>query len=852
MTSGVDLASGWSRLIAVLGPTNTGKTHFAIERMLGYESGMIGFPLRLLARENYDKIVKLKGRGRVALVTGEEKIVPPGAQYFVCTVESMPLDRPVAFLAVDEIQLCADPERGHIFTDRLLHARGLDETVFLGAETIRPVLKALLPKVDVVGRQRLSELTHIGHRKLTKLPPRSAIVAFSATDVYQVAELIRRHRGGAAVVLGALSPRTRNAQVAMYQAGEVDYLVATDAIGMGLNMDIDHVAFARLRKFDGFNPRPLRATEIAQIAGRAGRHMSDGTFGTTDIAGMLDEAVVEAVESHVFDPLNTLMWRSTALDFRSPKGLLKSLERKPDRRELRRGPEVEDQQALAILAKDEAVLDRATTPEAVRLLWDVCQVPDFRKMLTDAHTRLLTRVYTQLMGEGGRSGGRLDAGWVAEQIDRLNRTDGDIDSLVQRIAHTRTWTYIAHRGDWLDDVKGWQDRARAVEDRLSDALHDRLTQRFVDRRSAALVKGLKSGADLVGAVGRDGRVLVEGEFVGHLEGLRFIPDTGLHREDEKAILTAARRALREEIAARVRQVVEAADASFTLDVAGDEAGTIRWDGHPIAHLAEGPERLKPGLRLARLPLVDPAARDRMMGRVGDFLTHRIAADLAPLLRLQSAPVSGPAAGIAYQLVEALGAVPRHAVEALITGLHRGQRRQLFGLGVRLGSRYAYLAPLLKPTPIAMIGLLSAVAAGGPWPPLVPAPGLPSVPREAVENDAALSAVFYLPAGPRAVRLDRLEALLSQAHEQAEQGQLKALPALAQTVGCKLAELPALLAALGFRPVKQEEAQPAVYRLPKPPRPQPAATAAKQRRKARPTAGAADGPFAALAALTASR
>lgn len=850
MTRGAHLALGWSRLMAVLGPTNTGKTHFAVERMLGHESGMIGFPLRLLARENYDKIVKLKGRSRVALVTGEEKIVPPGAQYFVCTVESMPLDRAVEFLAVDEIQLCADPERGHIFTDRLLHARGLEETVFLGSETIRPVLKSLLPKIEIITRQRLSDLTHIGDRKLTRLPGRSAVVVFSATDVYQVAEMIRRHRGGAAVVLGALSPRTRNAQVAMYQAGEVDYLVATDAIGMGLNMDIDHVAFARLRKFDGFSPRALRATEIAQIAGRAGRHMSDGTFGTTDTAGGLDEALIEAVETHSFEPLKTLMWRSTALDFRSPKGLLKSLERRPDRPELRRGPEVEDQQALAVLAKDAAVLDRATTPEAVRLLWDVCQVPDFRKMLTDAHTRLLTRVYTQLMGEGGRSGGRLDPDWVAEQIGRLTRTDGDIDSLVQRIAHIRTWTYIAHRADWLDDLKGWQERTRAVEDRLSDALHDRLTQRFVDRRSAALVKGLKSGAELIGAVGRDGRVLVEGEFVGHLEGFRFVPDTGLHREDEKAILTAARRALRDEIAARVRRLAEAEDAAFALDLAGDEAGTVRWQGHPVAHLTEGADRLTPRIRLARLPLVDAPARDRLVARLTRFVTDRIAADLAPLMRLKAAGLTGPAAGVAFQLVEGLGAVSRAALDDVIAGLDKAQRRRLYGLGVRLGSRHAYLAPLLKPAPIAMIGLLSAVAEGGPWPPPVPPAGVPSQPRETAENDRFLAAVFYIPAGPRAIRIDRLEALMGHAHERAAQGRFAVAPDLAEVIGCKLAELPAVLTALGFKPGAPADDGTTMFRLPKARRPKAAATA--PHRTSRDVPPAADGPFAALAALAGPR
>ena len=478
------------RLVAVLGPTNTGKTHFAIERMLDHPTGMIGFPLRLLARENYDRIVKLRGARAVALITGEEKILPPNPSYFVCTVELMPLDRPVEFLAVDEIQLCADPERGHVFTARLLHARGTTETMFLGADTIKPLMRRLVPKVEYVSRPRFSNLAYTGHKKVTRLPRRSAVVAFSLADVFSLAELVRRQRGGTAVVLGALSPRARNAQVGMFQAGEVDYLVATDAIGMGLNMDLDHVAFARLAKFDGRGPRRLSPAEIGQIAGRAGRHMSNGTFGTTADEGLLEPEIVSAVEEHRFEPLTRISWRNSNLRFNSVGALLQSLDERPPLPGLVQARDADDHRALQLLSRNTEIVDLATNPGAVRLLWEVCQIPDFRKVMSDSHARFLAHCFVHLAGPGER----LPAAWVGSQMAQLDRLDGDIDTLMARIAHVRTWTYITHRGDWIEAASEWQDRARGIEDRLSDALHDRITQRFVDRRSAFLVRHLAGTA----------------------------------------------------------------------------------------------------------------------------------------------------------------------------------------------------------------------------------------------------------------------------------------------------------------------------------------------------------------------
>ncbi len=573
-----------ARVLAVLGPTNTGKTHLAIERMLGHASGMIGFPLRLLARENYDRVVKLKGQRAVALITGEEKIIPANPAYFVCTVESMPLDHPVDFLAVDEIQLCGDGERGHVFTDRLLHARGLGETMLLGADTIRPLLRRLVPEAEFISRPRFSTLRYVGPKKATRLPPRSAVVAFAIADVFALAELMRRQRGGTAVVLGALSPRARNAQVGLFQSGEVDYLVATDAIGMGLNMDLDHVAFARVVKYDGHAPRRLAPAEIAQIAGRAGRHMSDGTFGTTaDLEG-LEPEIVEAVENHRFDPLERLFWRNAKLDFRSPQRLLASLEARPVTRGLALAREADDHLALRTLARQPEIAASATHPGAVRLLWEVCQIPDFRKVMSETHARLLAQIYHHLAGPTER----LPIDWVASQMSRLDRADGDIDSLMSRIAHIRTWTYIAHRPEWLADSTHWQERARAIEDRLSDALHDRITQRFVDRRSAFLVRRLASTAELLASVSRDGAVKVEGEYVGRLDGFRFVPDENAAGGEARTLLNAANRVLRGEIAERARELARAGDGEFAL---GADA-TLAWRGGAVGRLLPGETRAR--------------------------------------------------------------------------------------------------------------------------------------------------------------------------------------------------------------------------------------------------------------------
>ncbi|MEM7732644.1 MAG: helicase-related protein, partial [Pseudomonadota bacterium] len=514
-----------ARTLAVLGPTNTGKTHYAIERMLGYQSGIIGLPLRLLAREVYDKIVALRGPSVVALITGEERIVPERAKYWVCTVEAMPEGMGADFVAVDEIQLCADPERGHVFTDRLLRMRGQKETQFLGAGTMRGAIADLVPGVEFVGRQRMSQLAYTGSRKIPKLPPRSAIVGFSVENCYAIAELIRRQKGGAAVVMGALSPRTRNAQVDLYQNGEVDYLVATDAIGMGLNLDIDHVAFSGLSKFDGRRMRGLMPNELAQIAGRAGRGMSNGTFGVTGEAPPLDEEVAQAIVDHRFTPIRKLEWRNAALNFGNLDGLIASLEEKPSMAKpkladrLARARDADDLIALKTLAAQPEVRARASDGASIKLLWEVCRIPDFRGISQAEHAGLLETIYNDLHQHG-----EVSEDWFARQVKRIDRPDGDIDTLSKRLAYIRTWTYVAQRKGWVRDESHWRQATRAVEDRLSDALHDALTKRFVDRRTSVLLRRLKQKEAMVAEVNDSGEVTVEGEFVGRLDGFRFIQD----------------------------------------------------------------------------------------------------------------------------------------------------------------------------------------------------------------------------------------------------------------------------------------------------------------------------------------
>ena len=754
---GSELEARIRNVTAVLGPTNTGKTHLAIERMLGHESGMIGLPLRLLAREVYDKIKSRVGAGAVALITGEEKIKPEKARYWVSTVEAMPRDVDVDFLAIDEVQLAGDPERGHVFTDRLLHARGRSETLLLGAQTMREAISELIPGANFISRPRLSKLTYAGEKKITRLPARTAIVAFSTQDVYSIAELIRRQRGGAAVVLGALSPRTRNAQVALYQSGDVEFLVATDAIGMGLNLDVDHIAFSALRKFDGHSHRNLTASEIGQIAGRAGRHMNDGTFGVTGGADGLDSDLVERLETHSFDSVRVLQWRNRKLDFRTLERLHESLREMPREVRLSRARTADDVAALEALSADRELVELCTTPAAVEKLWDVCQIPDYRKISGQSHAELAGILYKFLQ----TGSGRIPEDWFAKQVAFADRTDGDIDTLANRIAHIRTWTFVSNRPDWLKDPAHWQERTRAIEDRLSDALHECLTQRFVDRRTSALMKGMRDKDELNAEIAEDGSITVESHFVGRLKGFRFTLDSSSDGIHEKATRAAATHVLARELGMRVRRVAAAQNDAFKLT----RSGRILWRDEEIAKLEAADDPLLPAVALLTDEHIAEADKEKVLQRLQTWIKDLIADKLKPLVELSSAgDLQGLARGIAFRLKENLGVLKREAVANEISALDQPARASLRKYGLRFGAFNIYFPVMMKPAAaelsVTLFALKYAQANSMDLEklPELPRPGLTSAPADINVPEAYYRAFGFHLCGPRAVRLDILERL----------------------------------------------------------------------------------------------
>ncbi|MCO5089432.1 helicase-related protein [Bosea sp. (in: a-proteobacteria)] len=833
---------------AVLGPTNTGKTHLAIERMVAHPTGMIGLPLRLLAREVYQRVVDKVGPQAVALVTGEEKIKPERPRFWVCTVEAMPRDLAVDFVAIDEIQLAADLDRGHVFTDRLLNRRGRAETMLIGAGTMRPLVEQLMPGVNVVTRPRLSSLAFAGDRKITRLPPRSAIVAFSVEEVYAIAELIRRQKGGAAVVLGALSPRTRNAQVEIYQSGDVDYLVATDAIGMGLNLDVDHIAFAGDRKFDGHHFRRLHPAEFGQIAGRAGRHLRDGSFGTSGRCPPFDAELVEAIENHRFEPVRQMQWRNSDLDLRSVAGLLDTLNLQPSEQGLTRALIAEDMTTLEALARDADVAALAQGRAAVERLWEVCGLPDYRKISPMQHADLATTLYLRLMRHG-----RLDVDWYARQLAGLDRTDGEIDTLSARIAQVRTWTFVANRPDWLPDPEHWQGMARLVEDKLSDALHERLAHRFVDRRTSVLMRRLRENAMLEAEVTATGDVLVEGQHVGMLQGFRFTADPKAGGPEVKALNLAAMKALGSEIEARAARVVLAGDDAFVL--AHD--GLLRWTGEPVARLTAGEKALEPRLRLLVEEHLSGPAREQVEARLALWLKNHITRLLGAIQILEAAEsATGIARGIAFQAAEALGVLERAKVGEEMKALDQEGRAALRQLGLRFGAFHIYMPALLKPAPRALAAQLWALKHGGPETAglddiaHLAASGRTSFPVDKAVPKGLYRAAGYRVCGERAVRVDILERLadlirpaiayrpgLTQGTPPAgaaDQDGFVATGAMTSLVGCAGEDFASILRSLGYVSLKRPG--PAIT---VPLAPSPAAT-----EPAQPVAAAAEADVAA--------
>jgi len=793
-------------LTAILGPTNTGKTHYAVERMLGHSSGVIGLPLRLLAREIYDRIVRQKGHAQCALITGEEKIVPKTARFFVCTVEAMPVERRFAFLAIDEVQLMANHERGHIFTDRVLHARGTEETLLLGAESARPVLQALLPKIRFEHRERFSTLSYDGATKLTRLPKRSVIVAFSTAEVYAIAELIRRYRGGAAVVMGGLSPRTRNAQAELFQSGDVDFLIATDAVGMGLNLDTDHVAFASLSKYDGRRRRYLTPMEAGQIAGRAGRFRNDGTFGTTGDCMPMDDELVKRIEDHDFEPLHSVEWRNSNLNFGTLKDLSESLHVPKPHRRLRRIKSAVDEQAYERMTAIHEVVNGVTIPAQVKQLWDVCQIPDFRNLTIDAHVRLLQDIYRLLYAHGGK----IPNDFMEKQISRLDDTVGDVDMLSSRLAHIRTWTYCASKLSWMHNVNNWINVAREVEDRLSDALHEGLITRFVDRRTSKLLKGIGANAHMDATIKDNGDVLVDGDIIGHLDGLKFTPSQSGSELEAKALQAAALQAVAPEVDRRLTSLCGGTHNIFTLS----DRGQVMWGGQVIGKIGSGGTPMNPDAELVGAKLGNENLRLLATNRMRDFLRAEVAAHFKPLQELkaiQERPSTTPEArGFAFTLAENNGSLERKEHWKTLKELDQRARRQLREANVQFGQYNVYIRDLMKPKAARLLSLLAAYGAGGDGKPFIPFAGVTSIANEgdlASQNfsEQALALAGYKAVGPRIARFDILNRLSQQIRQAQEQNRkagrgkgFQIMQEMLAIMGCTYAELQGVLKALGFQ------------------------------------------------------
>jgi len=817
---------------AILGPTNTGKTHYAVERMVAYSSGVMGFPLRLLAREVYDRVVAIKGKNQVALLTGEERIVPEGARYFMCTAEAMPRHASVDFVAIDEIQMAADSARGHIFTEHLLHTRGRYETLFLGAATMRKLITQLVPETELVYRERFSNLSHVRPAKISRLPRRSAVVGFSASDVYGMAELLRRQKGGAAIVMGALSPRTRNAQVAMYQSGEVDHLVATDAIGMGLNLDLGHVAFSGLTKFDGRTYRHLRAGEAAQIAGRAGRYKTDGTFSTLGGGGeAMDPHMISQIEEHRFEPVKTIYWRSQKLNFATIPRLLQSLEQPAVTDGLSRSRDGVDMLALKALAVDTEISGLVNHSEAVTRLWNICQIPDFRKLSPEDHYGMLRRIFVDLMGPSGT----IPHDWFAAQVKRLDNTDGDIDTLAGRIASIRTWTYVSHRKGWLEDAAHWAHVTRSVEDKLSDALHEKLTQRFVDKRTAVLMRSLRQRDALSVSIDNEtNKVSVEGHEIGDLNGFSFRVDADSSGDEQKLLKAAAETGLQIELTRRAKIFANVGYKKLEFDFAqGLNKPVLVWEGAPVATVHDSGALFAPRVKLVANTLLAGENADLVQEKIQEWLDSRITERMDPLVKLAqelngeieppegAAPLSGLVRGVAFRLLEHYGVMARSEIDSDLRQLDQEARKGLRRFGIRIGASSLYMPFVMKPHATEMRLAMWAMATSKEGLPKIPTPGMVWVDIEDGAPNEFYELAGFLPCGKKAVRMDMLERLSDAVRPLGQNtGWFEVTPETMGLVGLSGEDFSNVMKALGYKhelrelaPVKTEETPEVIVETP---------------------------------------
>ena len=782
------------RITAVLGPTNTGKTHLAVETMLGYDSGIIGFPLRLLAREIFDKCVKKIGPDKVALITGEEKVIPKSPKYYICTVESMPQDLIVDFVAIDEIQMCTDHERGHIFTDRLLNARGDKLTMFLGSHTMKSIISELIVGVEFVSRERYSKLTYSGYKKISRLSPKTAIIAFSADEVYAIAELVRRQKGGAAIIMGSLSPKTRNSQVELYQSGDANFLVATDAIGMGINMDINNVSFSGLSKFDGKKNRKLNLSEISQIAGRAGRHVNDGTFGITGECKQFSSNEVEKLEKHDLNKVDLLYWRNTEINLDSLDNLLSSLEKKINSDFLKRINECNDEKALKLLLKNDPNIKNECKGGLVKILWECCQIPDFSKRNYGNHIEIVKKVYDFLISKAGK----VTNEYMKKQLNDLDRYDGNIDTLANRISNVRTWSYVANKKNWANNSDYWIESAKHIEDKLSDKLHEELTKSFVDRRMSVLSRSLKQDISLATEIKNENEVIIDGQYIGRLNGMKLDLDlrSGSLKTDIKSLKKAARQAIAPELMRRVNKIIESENFELNDDY------KIYWKGCPIAYITKGKNYLSPKLELIVDEAIDLESREKLKINLEEKLYQLILSELSDLFNLSKSKFKNNyVRALCYQLFENNGVIKREVIHEMIKNITKEDRPSLRKAGVKIGRYHIFLPKMLKPAAVNLRIKLWKLFFSEDKEYIVPKFGLNFLKNEERKNNKFLLICGFENFGNFYVRVDILERLFLKIIENTKNNAFEIDSTMINLIGCNKENFFKLLNLMQYRPKK---------------------------------------------------
>ena len=787
------------KITAVLGPTNTGKTHLAIETMLSFDTGMIGFPLRLLAREVYDKVIKKISIDKVALITGEEKIIPQNAKYFLCTVESMPIDKHLEFVGVDEIQMCADHERGHIFTDRLLNMRGEKLTMLMGSNTIKNIISKLDADVEFINRDRLSKLTYTGHKKISRINRKTAIIAFSAEEVYAIAELIRRQKGGAAIVMGSLSPKTRNAQVELYQSGDVDFLVATDAIGMGINMDLDHVFFSNLKKFDGKKLRKLNLSEIGQIAGRAGRYLNDGNFGITGDCKEITSEDVELLENHKFEEIRNLFWRNSNLNFNNPLSLIKSLEEKPNTEWLRKINECEDEKALKYFLRDKSLINLEFNKRSLSLLWECCQIPDFVKKTYGNHYEVIGNVFSFLNSEKGQ----ISDEFMRLQLIKLDKLEGNVDSLSNRIANVRTWSYVSNKNNWIENQDYWIEKTKHLEDRLSDRLHEELTKTFIDKRASVLARGLKQDMEFKTEILENNDVMIDDQFIGKIKGLKLELDfkKGALETDIKSLKKAARQSIGPELEKRIQIIIDTGLIELNDDF------KIYWNNFPIAKLSVGNDYLNPNFELIIDDTIEQNPKQKLVDFIHKWIQTKINTILKSLIDLKNLKENNSSIkALAYQLYENNGVLKREQVSEYLKTLGQNERKILRDLGVKFGRYHVFLYQLIKPEAVSLRTLLWKNFHQKYYKLKPPTFGLNFLDDQESRNRNFMLLCGFEKFDNLFVRIDILERLFMQIinSNSKENKEIKMVPEMLNLLGCSKDNFKKLLKKMGYKIFDKEE------------------------------------------------